>query len=238
MENSNRDEKARTAQEYLEAGLAYAKSQDYENAWKVFSQGLSLYPFDVQLRQQRARKHMVFHPWQAISDFVLASRLEPSNWEIWYYMGVAYFFLREYGQAQDAFQACLKAAQKTGDDIVPVLDWLWTIERQLGGDGEGILELFSLEMPIEEDNYAYYRRLMLYKGLLDEKDFYDEAVLVSREMGEIDWVTQAWGLANYLRLKGEGERAVEVLKSIRARSKFTAAFAHVLTERDLGDLGL
>jgi tetratricopeptide (TPR) repeat protein len=223
----------------LKYGLALHRQGRTDEAREAFSRGLSLDPFHVELRHQRARKSMATNYWQAISDYSLAARLKPEYWEIWYYMGVTYYFVRDYSQSLACFLTCLDKGKGSGDSLIPTVDWLWTVSKQLGlADAGKYLDLVDENAPLEdEDNYAYYRRILLYKGKLDPDHFFDHGELKRRGGSDADFVTQAYGLANWRRFRGEMKEAGEILRQIREHPGMPGAFAYILAARDIQEFG-
>lgn len=225
---------------YLERGLALHSDGKIEEAREVFSQGLALNPFHLLLRQQRGRKHMASQPWQAISDFAIVTRLDPSYWEGWYYMGVAYCFADKYTRALHCFTRCLQEASASGENLVPVVDWLYLINHRLG-DKEGAQQAISLvdvQADPEDEEYAYARRVMLYQGKLTADNFFDRDVLTRRGDSDIDFVTQAYGLAGWYDLNGDMEASNSLLLEIKRRDQFPTAFAWIMACKDLKARGL
>ena len=226
---------------WLQYGLALHAQGRLAEAREAFSRGLSVNPFHVQLRQQRGRKFMASHFWQAVSDFTLVTRLEPSFWEAWYYMGVAYAVHGEDAEANRCFTRCLQEARAVGDSLVPVVDWLYTTRVRLGDENGAREALSHAEIAAanpEDEDYSYARRLLLYKGMLGEDDFFDEAVLRQRGTYEIDYVTQAYGLAFHRMSGGKRQEAVALLKDIVSHDQYPTAFAWLMANRDLKEQGI
>ena len=228
-----------TSADLLEQGLLLQSLGCTHEAREAFSRGLVLDPFHIELRQQRARKNMVDNHWQAISDFTLVSILSPDYWEVWYYMGVAYSFIREYEKAYDSLTTCLEKATRAGASLVPVVDWLWTLGKRLGlPDVDSCLDLIGPDAELSEDDYSYFRRLMLYKGLLAPEGFFDWGELERRGNSDVDFVTQAYGLATWHYFRGEAEESNRLLLQIRERDSFPTAFAYFHAMQDIEERGL
>ncbi|HSK69429.1 MAG TPA: hypothetical protein VLA21_09240, partial [Candidatus Limnocylindria bacterium] len=160
---------------YLQLGLALNREGRLAEALDAFSRGLVENPFHMLLRQQRARKNMARNPWLALSDFTLVTRIAPSYWEGWYYMGVTYFLNDLPERARDAFTRCLQEAQASNASLIPVIDWLYTVHMKLGEAREAreALSLFTQDgADPDGEDYSYARRLLLYKGLLTPDDFF------------------------------------------------------------------
>jgi tetratricopeptide (TPR) repeat protein len=178
--------------------------------------------------------------WQAISDFALAARLKPEYWEIWYYMGVTYYFVRDYPQSLACFQTCLEKAKSSGAGLIPIADWLWVLSKRLNlANTDEYLDLVDENAPLDDpDEYTYHRRILLYKGKLNPDNFFDWEELRRRGDTDADFVTQAYGLVHWHSFCGETEKANEILRQISKRPGMPAAFAYILAMRDIQDRNL
>ena len=226
---------------YLELGIALHREGQVIEAREAFSQGLAINPFHVLLRQQRGRKHMAANFWQAVSDFRLVTRLAPSYWEAWYYMGVTYVLNGHTQEALDAFKRCLREAKPTGISLIPIVDWLYMLNMKLGDKAAAEQALKNTgDEPADpaDEEYGYARRVMLYKGLLTPETFFDLEVLKARGDTDIDFVTQAYGLANWFSLQDKGEEAKSLLLEIVRHDQYPTAFAWLLAKKDLRDAGI
>ena len=233
INTSNSAENLKTPEDCLKYGLELNAAGQVAKALEVFSRGLALEPFHVELRQQRGRKNMASRRWQAISDFTLAAHIDPDYWEIWYYMGVTYYLIRDYEKSRNCFKTCIG---KSNDGLVPSVDWLWTLGKKLGAEDSGVLNLISdFEADPDDEDYAYARRIMLYKGLLTPENFYDWKTLEKRGNTDIDFVTQSYGLSNWHTFRGEIDKSNEILKQIAERNGVANAFAYMLAIRDIKD---
>jgi tetratricopeptide (TPR) repeat protein len=226
---------------YLELGIALHREGQISEARETFSHGLAINPFHVLLRQQRGRKHMAANFWQAVSDFRLVTRLQPSYWEAWYYMGVTYALNDHTQEALDAFKRCLREAKPAGVSLIPIVDWLYMLNMKLGDVTAAVQVLKEAgDEPAdpEDEEYGYARRVMLYKGLLTPANFFDREVLKARGNTDIDFVTQAYGLANWLSLQGKRDEAQTLLLDIVRHDQYPTAFAWLLAKKDLKDAGI
>ena len=224
---------------YLAKGLALHREGRVGEAREAFSQGLALNPFHVLLRQQRGRKYMATQVWQALSDFAIVIRLDPSYWEGWYYMGVAYCFIDSYEQALHCFTRCLQEAAASRASLVPVVDWLYVVHSRLNdaaGARQALTHVTGDADPKDEE-YAYARRIMLYQGRLTPADFFDRETMALRGSSDIDFVTQAYGLANWYAINGDMDASNELLREIVQHDQHPTAFAWIMASRDLKGRG-
>jgi tetratricopeptide (TPR) repeat protein len=225
----------KTPQDCLKYGLELNEAGRAEEALEVFSRGLAMEPYHPELRLQRGRKNIAARRWQAASDLELAVKIDPSNWETWYYLGVTYYLLKNYKKSRECFNASL---ENSSEALIPAVDWLWNLENKLGEE-KGVLNLITnCEALPDDPDYAYARRIMLYKGAADPENFFDWEVLEKRGSDDIDYVTQAYGLANWRAFRGEMEKSNEILKSIAEKKGAQKAFAYMLALQDIEDRNL
>lgn len=235
LSQSRGDALAGDCELFLEQGLVLHRDGKVEQAREVFSRGLAHNPFHLLLRQQRARKYMASQPWQAISDFAIVTRLDPSYWEGWYYMGVACCFVDDYIRALRCFTRCLQEAIASKENLVPVVDWLYLVNARLGdmeGAGRALAQVDAQADP-EDEEYAYARRVMLYQGKLNPDTFFDKELMARRGDNDIDFVTQAYGLASWYAIKGDMDASNSLLLDIIRRDRFPTAFAWIMARKDL-----
>jgi tetratricopeptide (TPR) repeat protein len=155
--------------------------------------------------------------------------LSSLQFNIWYHLGLAYHLQGKYEDAARAYQTCM--SYSTNDDLLTATtDWYyWTAIRM--GDtlkANELLEPISSNMEIIE-NDAYHKRLLMYKGLIQAED------IISMNTSEVEdehqYVTQGYGVANYLRLTGRDEEARAILERILATDAWPS-FGFIAAEAD------
>jgi len=230
---------AKTAEEYLQEGLSLAASSRAEEALEIFSEGLSFYPDNFPLRQQRSRKAMALRPWQAVSDFKIAADLPGSDWEAHYYMGVAFALAGAWEEATAPFRKAFDECEKNGISTVPARDWLWTVLTLTGQDASDALAGFDESVGWTEDDYPYFRRLLLYTGKVGEEEFFDRKELGSRPATAlVEEMTQRWGLATWYLAQGRKEEYFAQLKAVYESPEWHNCFAWLLARNTLTQEGM
>ena len=150
-----------------------------------------------------------------------------SHFNIWYHLGMAYYFKGDFQKAERSFRECLKFSVGSNDRLVATSDWLYLALKRLGRDEEAeqMLEPIHADMAIIE-NTAYLDRLLVYKGEKEASDLLDPAV------DGLASATYGYAVASWYRVNGQPERAQEVLESIVQGSEW-AAFGFIAAEADL-----
>lgn len=197
---------------WMEKGLALAGDMLYREAGECYAHALALDPFDGILYRHRGHRMLSqFRFEDACSDFVMASRMIPENWDVWYHLGLSYFLLRNYEKAAWAYEHCLQLS-KEPMDYIAVCDWYYMTNLRLGKKDEAEKLLDYIKEDFDPgDNFAYFRRLLMYKGILKPEEVLPANLA---EQPAIDIITMGFGLSNYYYYNGEREKAEEVVDLI------------------------
>ena len=117
-----------------QTGIELAAEGFYEDAIDLLGEGLCMFPFDEKLRGSRGRKYIgAFNYMASIADLSLATRLNPNDWEHWYYMGVAAYLGGKYELAKDCHKNSRELMIKYNIEAIPAtVDWYWMACMKLG----------------------------------------------------------------------------------------------------------
>lgn len=218
---------------YLKKGIALSRaSLHHQEAIDTFSHGLSLAPFHALLYRWRGHKYINVRQFNAArADLELSSRLDPSNWDTWYHLGLASYLLHEFGRAEAAYRQCMQLT-KSDDHRIAITDWLWMtlMRQQKAEETKGLLDFVSPETDCG-DNRAYHRRLLMYKGVIKPEDLFS-----IENLSDVDFVTLSYGLGNYYFIYGQKDKAVDTWKKA-LKGKYWSAFGYIASEVELRTLG-
>ncbi|MBD3414777.1 MAG: tetratricopeptide repeat protein [Candidatus Aminicenantes bacterium] len=203
---------------------------NYQKAIRIYSQGISLFPDDARFYRHRGHRMISIRKFdQAIADFQKAVQLiegekdqiEPDGMpnaqnipvsslhtNIYYHLGLAFYLKGDYGKAVEVYRKGLKAS--TNDDMrIAMIHWLYMSLRLIENNEEAqeVLNPIHPEMTIIE-NQAYYRLCLFYKGILKEKDLYEDQD--SQVMSD----AVAYGLANWHFYQGDKKKAKELFRAL------------------------
>ena len=162
-----------------ELWYAYAMSlfraAQYEEADAAFSQGLVYTPFHAYLYFGRGRaKTKAGRFWPGIADFEMALRLDPENWNFWYYLATANNMEGYCEESISNFENAIRYAAP--EERYPMVDWLYQTYALDLHDIERANQALTLVadgvVPPPMD-YGYCRTVSLYKGLLTPDNFVD-----------------------------------------------------------------
>lgn len=226
----------------------------YKEAVEHFTEGIEKHPEDARMYRHRGHRYITLRQFdKAIADFETAASLiegtedevEPDgapneagiptstlHTNVWYHLGLAYYLTGDFEAARTAYEACLAAA-KNNDMHIATADWLYMTMRRLGQDTEAaeVLAPISEDMKIIE-NFAYHRRLMMYKG-----KHTPESLLTVAEGDDrsLNLATQGYGVGNWYLYNDEQEKAKATFEEV-LQGQYWAAFGYIAAEAELSRL--
>ena len=222
----------------------------YQDAIAAFSDAIDAHPDYAKLYRHRGHRYISTRRFDdAVVDLEEAARLiegvpdevEPdgapnerniptstSHTNIWYHLGLAHYLTGDLDSARDAFQECL-AFSKNPDMLVATSHWLYMTLRQLGEEDAAAEVLAPIEdgMDILE-NGAYYRLLLMYKGLIPPELILERAAAD----GGVQLPTSAYGVASWHLYNGRREIGLTLLNRVAAGDQW-AAFGYIAAAADL-----
>ena len=227
----------------------------FNEAIDVFTTGLEDFPNSYKLLRHRGHRFVSIRKFdEAISDFEKAKSLMPSEIEvepdgnpnalniplsntqfnILYHLGLAYYLIGDYQNAEAAYLACLEYCEND-DSTIATKDWLYMTYRRMGADDKAseLLATITEDMNIIE-NDSYYNRMLMYKGLMQPEDLLDIEASNDPDMG-ISLATQGYGVANWYLYNGDEAKAKEILNLV-IESPIWAAFGYIAAEVDLSNM--
>lgn len=224
----------------------------YQEAIRIFSQGILKHPGDARFYRHRGHRYITVRDFDlAITDLKTAARLtagKPDEIEpdglpnarniptstlqsnIWYHLGLARYLKGNFEGALAAYREDLKVSTNP-DMLCATTHWLYMTLRRLGKDEEArqVLEPIHAGMDVIE-NQAYHRLLLMYKGELSPED------LRSGASGDLDPPTLGYGLGNWHLYNGRREEAVRIFREVLAGGN-QGAFGYIAAEAELKRLG-
>lgn len=221
----------------------------YREAIELFSRGIALHPEDPRFYRHRGHRYISIRQFdKAIDDLRRAADLtqdmedeiEPDGQpnakniptstlksNVWYHLGLAYYLKGDFTRAEQAYRECLEHA-RNDDMLCATTDWLYMTLRRSGKrqEADEVLRMIREDMHIIE-NFAYHRRLLMYKGILSPED-----LLKEDSLNHLDLATQGYGVANWYLYNGESHRAFSLFQKVTAGS-YWPAFGYIAAEAEL-----
>ncbi|MFM9840910.1 MAG: hypothetical protein ACKVOQ_21770 [Cyclobacteriaceae bacterium] len=209
--------------DFIEIGKQLVATVRYKEAVENFTIGLNKFPNSYKLLRLRGHRYLTLRKLDLVMIDLLKARglikSQPDSWEvdaegkqtdtyqhqIEYHLGVYYFLKKSYKEAVAAFEKSLKDAHQ-GNEIVGTTDWLYNSYQRNGEKNKAAQLLATITPDFKADqDQAYFRRVMLYKGVIKPSELVDEAMPI--EKLSIQEVTKLYGLANWYGFQGNKQKA-------------------------------
>lgn len=235
--------------DFIEIGRLLVAKAKYKEAVANYSEGLVRFPDSFKLLRHRGHRYLTLRKLDLSGKDLLRARdlikSQPDVWEtdgagkqtdtyqhqIEYHLGVYYFLKKEYKEAVKAFEKSLKDAHEPNEKV-GTTDWLYNAYMR-NGQKEEAAKLLSTITPdtMGDHEQAYFRRVMLYKGIAKPGELVDEAK--PAEQWNIQEVTRAYGVANWYSFQGNTKKAKEMYQKILQSANSWPAFAYLASEVEL-----
>lgn len=221
----------RNVDRILQLGLAQAAVRQYREAIGTYTRGLAIAPDHPLLYRYRGHRYIsVRRLDSALADLGHGNRLDATNYDIWYHLGVARYVIGDFAGAADAFAHCPRLAPND-NELAGATDWLWMSLRRAGRAREAQMALGALRDSLRITSAtAYMQRLRLYRGLIGP-----EAVLTPADTSDIQVATLSYGVGNWYLLRGDTAQAREYFER-SIRSGGWPAFGFIAAEAELRNL--
>lgn len=208
---------------YITKGLLLRRQMMFREAVEAYSQGLVWHPEYSMLYRHRGHAYLnLGRPEEAAADFVRGIASDPYNWDCWYHLGLAYYLMGWFVQAEETYKRCLELS-RDDESIICTSDWYCLTLMQLGK----LEEMAKVAGSITEDmdagiGAAYHQRLLVYNG----RRAPGELLSVAESGDDHLYATTVYGIAIYEHfVLGHTEEAKRILERIVQRDKSWSGFA-------------
>ncbi|MGH7471922.1 MAG: tetratricopeptide repeat protein [Longimicrobiales bacterium] len=210
----------------IQLGIAHSAVRQFREAITTFTAGLTLAPDHAMLYRWRGHRQLSVREFdRALDDLTRGSRLDSTNYGIWYHLGIVRFVRGEFGPAADAFARALRRPPDAGE-LAGSTDWLWMSLARAGrmAEAQALLDRRpdSLPTPV-----AYAQRLRLYRGQIGP-----DAVLTAADTGDVAVATLSYGVGNWYLVRGDTAQARSWFER-SVRSGGWPAFGFIVSEVEL-----
>lgn len=243
-----RQKETLTEDDFLSMGRALSGIGQFRRQVETYTEGLGHFPDSYRLLRHRGHRYINLRQLdKAIADLARAEELirdQPPVYEydaagkpgatyqhqIWYHIGLYHFLKRDYAQGAEAFEKSLATAY-TGSDKAGASDWLYNCYMRAGEKEKAAATAkpFTPDFDIENKDYPYYRRLLLYNGAIQATELVDENKAIS-EMTLYE-MTKLYGLANFYLYQGDTAKAKTLYNKILESPEWQG-FAYASAELD------
>ena len=239
---------ALTEDDYIEAGRLHTAVNRYHDAIDVYTKGIEKFPNSFKLLRHRGHRYMSAREFESAivdlrrGDDILGtddSVLEHNQdgyatgsykYWIWYHIGLYHFFHGDYEQGAEAFENCLSLAidnkNRTGSR-----SWLFETYQKLGDvdRARDIIAPITADFDVDQE-YSYFKKIMLYKGILQPDDLVDLNKVTSEWTGGD--ISRAYGVAIWHSINDRKEEALAVYQKILETPHWNS-WAYVMTDYEV-----
>jgi len=229
------------------AGRRFAYLSNYDEAVKIFSQGIAQHPDDARMYRHRGHRYLTIRQIdRAIADFEQASRLiegQPDEVEpdglpnarniptgtlhsnIYYHLALGYYLKQDFGRAAE-FWARARDSVANADNLVAASYWLYLALRRAGRDADAaaLLPPITADLDVIE-NTEYHQLLLLFKG-----ERTPESLLAAAGEDAGGSATR-YGIGAWHWVNGRNGEAAALWKSILERPDWPS-FGHLAAEAE------
>src|SRR2546421_4205866 len=153
----------RSVERIIQLGIAQSGARQFREAIQTFTRGLTIVPTDAMLYRWRGHRYLSVREFdRALDDLTRGSRLDSTNYGIWYHLGIVRYARGDFPGAADAFA---RAQRRPPDaaELAGATDWLWMSLSRAGRGGEARATLGRPTHSPAAAN-AYRQRPRLYRG--------------------------------------------------------------------------
>src|SRR5438874_8333342 len=115
----------RNVERIVQLGVAQSGARQFREAIQTFTRGLTIAPNDAVLYRWRGHRYPSVRAFdRALDDLTRGSRLDSTNYGIWYHLGIVRYARGDFAAAADAFA---RAQRRPPDaaELAGATDWLW-----------------------------------------------------------------------------------------------------------------
>src|SRR2546423_6365927 len=119
----------------VQLGVAQSGARQFREAIQTFTRGLTIAPNDAVLYRWRGHRYLSVRQFdRALDDLTRGSRLDSTNYGIWYRLGIVRYARGDFPGAADAFA---RAQRRPPDaaELAGATDWLWMSLSRAGRAG-------------------------------------------------------------------------------------------------------
>src|SRR2546425_3595985 len=152
----------RSVERIIQLGVAQSGARQFREAIQTFTRGLTIAPTDAVLFRWRGHRYLSVREFdRALDDLTRGSRLDSTNYGIWYHLGIVRYARGDFAAAADAFA---RAQRRPPDaaELAGATDWLWMSLSRAGRAGETTSPKSGEHTAeIQSPAYILYRLLLL-----------------------------------------------------------------------------
>lgn len=208
------------AELWFQRGMALGNVRLMRDALDSLSRAIALDPFCGIYYRWRGHRHLnLAEIPEACADLMIASRLIPENWDVWYHLGLTQVLLGNYTLAELAYQKCRFITSERSSNQIPLTNWYYLALMHQGKreKAQELLAAIPDDMTTNDYNADYLEMINFYKGKLSQEQLLEipEGLSEAEHRERVFSVcTHAFGLANHFYTLGDKERYHQLIDYI------------------------
>src|SRR2546428_2148853 len=159
----------RNLERLIQLGLAQSGVRQFREAIETFTRGLTIAPNDPVLYRWRGHRYLSVREFaRASDDLTRGSRLDSTNYGIWYHLGIVRYARGDFAAAAAAF-ARAQRRPPDASELAGATDWLWMSLSRAGraAEAQAMLDRRPDSLPAAN---PYAQRPRLYRGPIRPHD--------------------------------------------------------------------
>jgi tetratricopeptide (TPR) repeat protein len=213
------------ASEPVNAGLMLKLAQAQVSVWQdqeavnTLARAIALAPGNAELYTEKGHREIPLREFgKARADLDKASAMNPKDMAAWYHLGLARYFMGQFGLAADAFQHAVNTAPNT-DEIINSTNWAYAALRRAGrtADANKALEKVPADMTNTAPHTKHYLNLVrFFQGRLTESEALPPEPPAGNKDQEVElpFDTVAYGIGNWHLYNGHPDKAQEYFRRV------------------------
>src|SRR5207244_11692912 len=126
----------RSVERIIQLGIAQSGALQFREAIQTFTRGLTIVPTDAMLYRWRGHRYLSVREFdRALDDFTRGSRLDSTNYGIWYHLGIVRYARGDFAAAADAFARAQRRPPGAAA-LARATAWLWMALSRAGRAAE------------------------------------------------------------------------------------------------------
>ncbi len=182
------------------------------------TQGLTFAPENADLCVERGHRLLGLREFAAaMKDLEQGARLAPGNLDAYYYLGLAYYFSKQFDRAVTSF-AKARALAKNDDSLIDCSNWLYVSLRRAGKEPQAAEALARITPKVKNTEphlYFYLRLLRFYQGQLTAQSVLPPPPSGPGDLeGELSFNTVNYGVGNWRLYHGKEPNAISLFQKV------------------------
>ncbi len=197
---------------------AQAGKRQYREAIATDSAGLISAPKNAELLIERGHRQLGLRQFKAaMEDLSMAAKVDPTQLDAFYHLGLSYYFQGEFDKAAKAFQSALDLA-KSSDSVIDCSNWLYVSRRRAGQTGAAAQVLTRITPDVKNTEphlYFYLQLLHFYQGKISEAQVLPpKPARPDDTEAELSFNTVTYGVGNWHLYNGDAKAAQPLFKKV------------------------